>query len=89
MWWGRPIVATSVGGIPEMIVDGESGLLVPPGSPQALAGAIARLLGDSGLRAALGGRAREQAVAVHSMERCVEAWQGLYSELYERTRRRR
>jgi glycosyltransferase involved in cell wall biosynthesis len=89
MWWSRPIVATSVGGIPEMIVDGESGLLVPPRSPRALGDAIARMLGDAGLRAALGARAREHAVAVHSIERCVGAWEGLYSELYERTRRGR
>jgi glycosyltransferase involved in cell wall biosynthesis len=89
MWWSRPIVATSVGGIPDMIADGESGLLVPPRAPRALGDAISRLLGDSGLRAALGARAHEHAVAVHSIERCVEAWEGLYSELYERTRRGR
>ena len=42
----RPVVATNVGGIPEMVVDGVTGLLVPPHDPAALAGAIARLLTD-------------------------------------------
>ena len=47
---GVPVVATRAGGIPEIVVDGESGLLVAPGSPHDLAGAILRMLGDGGLR---------------------------------------
>ena len=42
----RPVVATNVGGIPEMVVDGVTGLLVPPHDPEALAGALTRLLTD-------------------------------------------
>jgi glycosyltransferase involved in cell wall biosynthesis len=55
---GLPVVATRVGALPEVIRDGESGLLVAPESPGALAGAIARVLGDPGLRRRLaeGGR---------------------------------
>jgi glycosyltransferase involved in cell wall biosynthesis len=48
------VVATTAGGTPEAIVDGESGLLVPPRDPQALADAIRRLAHDAGLRQRLG-----------------------------------
>ena len=56
----RAVVASDVSGIPELVIDGETGLLVPPGRPVALADAIERLAADPGLRARLGraGRAR-------------------------------
>jgi glycosyltransferase involved in cell wall biosynthesis len=47
---GTPVIATSVGGVPEVVRDGENGLLVPPNDPAALAEAIRRLVGDPGLR---------------------------------------
>jgi glycosyltransferase involved in cell wall biosynthesis len=50
---GTPVIATSVGGVPEIVVHGENGLLVPPGDPGALAGAIRRFLADGALRARL------------------------------------
>ncbi len=55
---GLPVVATSVGALPEVLRDGESALLVPPGSPDALAGAVSLALGDPALREHLaeGGR---------------------------------
>jgi glycosyltransferase involved in cell wall biosynthesis len=84
MWWSRPVVATRVGGVPDMIVDGESGLLVAPGSPSELAGAITRLLGDVDLRAELGAQAAARARALYGFERCVESWQNLYLELSRR-----
>jgi glycosyltransferase involved in cell wall biosynthesis len=51
---GRPVVTTSVGGIIDMIVDGESGLLVPPGDERELAAAMSRVLTDGDLRSRLG-----------------------------------
>src|SRR5829696_1962180 len=59
---GRPVVATNVGGIPEVVIDGETGLLVPPRDPGAMAAALARLLADRSLRDRMGtaGLARVQ-----------------------------
>jgi len=50
---GTPVIATAVGGVPEVVRDGENGLLVPPGDVEAIAAAIERLLGDASLRVAL------------------------------------
>jgi glycosyltransferase involved in cell wall biosynthesis len=47
---GTPVVATAVGGIPEVVRDGENGLLVPPGDPRALAAAMRRVVAERGLR---------------------------------------
>ena len=58
---GLPVVATRVGGTPELINDGETGLLVDSGDARSLALAIARLLADGDLRSALGRAGREQA----------------------------
>jgi glycosyltransferase involved in cell wall biosynthesis len=60
MAMGVAVVATPVTAVPEMVVDGESGLLVPPNDALSLADAIERLIADPGLRARLaaGGRAR-------------------------------
>jgi glycosyltransferase involved in cell wall biosynthesis len=64
---GCPVIATSVGGVPEVVRDGENGLLVPPGDPGALASAIARLLSDHALRGRLAAAA-PGSVAAHSEE---------------------
>jgi len=61
---GKAVIATSVGGIPDMIEDGVSGLLVPPGDEAALTAAIVALLSDPARRSALGEAARER-VAAH------------------------
>jgi glycosyltransferase involved in cell wall biosynthesis len=51
---GKPVVGTTAGGIPEVVADGETGLLVPPRDPAAMAGAIIRLLSDRSLRERMG-----------------------------------
>ncbi len=81
---GRGIVATSVGGIPETIRDGESGLLVPSGDVEALAGGIARLLADEGLRARLGRSARDDAERDYDVRKIVGRVESLYEETYRR-----
>jgi glycosyltransferase involved in cell wall biosynthesis len=81
---GAPTVATRVGGTPEALTDGETGLLVPPGQVQPLAAAISRLLDDKALAAHLG-RAARQFVRQHlSVQRMVSATEQLYSELLAR-----
>lgn len=55
---GRPVVGTRVGGTPELVIEGKTGLLVERGEPEALARAIETLLGDAALRASLGAGAR-------------------------------
>src|SRR5581483_8466125 len=50
---GTPVIATRVGGVPEIVTDGENGLLVPPNDPDALAGAVRRFFDDPELRARL------------------------------------
>ena len=65
---GTPVIATDVGGVSEVVRDGENGLLVPPGDPEALAGAVRRLVGDRALAARLRA-ASVPSVAAYSPER--------------------
>jgi glycosyltransferase involved in cell wall biosynthesis len=81
---GRAVVATEVSAIPEVVVDGETGLLVPPDDPQALARAIDRLLSDDGERERLGNAGRERAHAEFSVERMAARTAAVY-ELAART----
>ena len=78
---GRPVVATRVGGNPEAIVDGETGLLVPPRDPVALANALVELLGDSSRRKRMGLAARRRVTELYSVERMVEGYDRLYRSL--------
>jgi len=64
---GLPVVTTSVGALPELVVDGRNGLVVPPGDPARLAAALARLVDDPSLRAQMGKRARALAESEHDV----------------------
>jgi len=77
----RPIVATAVGHVPDLIQDGVTGLLVPPKDERALAAAITLLLKDGSLRAALGERARAEAQERFSLRHMVETTAALYQRL--------
>jgi glycosyltransferase involved in cell wall biosynthesis len=80
---GVPMVATAVGGVPELIDDEVSGLLVPPGDPESLAGAIKRLAADPALRVRLGAAARQRAEQF-SWPACVRAHLDVISEVAHR-----
>ncbi|RDI74288.1 Glycosyltransferase [Gaiella occulta] len=77
---GRAVIASDVGGLPEIVGDGETGLIVPRGDAAALAGAIARLAADPERLAAMGAAGRARALAEFGQERCTE----LTAELYGR-----
>jgi glycosyltransferase involved in cell wall biosynthesis len=83
---GRPVVGSRVGGIPEMVVDGETGRLVPPSDPQALAAAIGGLLGAPDLRRAYGRAARARAEAHFSLTVHAQRLQKTYDGLLEQGR---
>lgn len=70
---GRPVVASAVGGLKDLVVDGETGVLVPPRDPRALRSALERLLGDRDLRLALGAAGRERARERFSWPAVTEA----------------
>ncbi len=78
---GVPVVATPVGGIPENIRDGETGLLVPPGAPEALAAAIVRLLDDPQLGRNLASRAGPRVRERYARERMVARTLALYESM--------
>jgi glycosyltransferase involved in cell wall biosynthesis len=78
---GRPVVGSRVGGIPEMIVDGETGVLVPPASPLALADAIAALVHNRSLRAQMSTAARRRARDVFGVAGHGQRLQARYDRL--------
>jgi L-malate glycosyltransferase len=84
-----PVVATCVGGTPEALTDGATGLLVTPGHAGAIAGAVARLLDDRELAARLGRAARARIAERFSVDRMVSATEDLYAELLARKQQRR
>jgi glycosyltransferase involved in cell wall biosynthesis len=62
MAMGVPVVGTSIGGTPELIVDGVTGILVPPSDPEAMASALSQLLDDENLRRTMGAAGRRHFV---------------------------
>jgi glycosyltransferase involved in cell wall biosynthesis len=77
---GRPVVATRVGGLLDLVVDGETGIVVPPHDPAALRSALERLLADPDLRRRLGSAGRERARTHFSWERLTDATLAAYAE---------
>ena len=75
---GLPVIATTVGGVPEVVTDGESGLLVPPGDPAALSSAMARLSGDAALRERLGEAGRRRVSEAFSFAAMSRSYLDLY-----------
>jgi glycosyltransferase involved in cell wall biosynthesis len=77
----KAVVATAVGGIPEALHDGDNGLLVPPRDEEALARALARLMGDTALRDRLAARARTRIEQHYSTEVVCGQLSAIYREL--------
>jgi glycosyltransferase involved in cell wall biosynthesis len=80
---GRPVVATRVGGVPDVVRDGEDGFLVPPGATGELADRLARLAHDPALRERMGEKGREHVLGRYAVERLVEDVDLLYRSLLE------
>jgi glycosyltransferase involved in cell wall biosynthesis len=85
---GLPVVATDVGGNPEVVIDGETGLLVPAKNPSALAEAICRVLLTPGLRQSFGQAGRRRVLDHFSNERMIRTVERLYVDLLEASRRK-
>lgn len=81
---GLPIVTTSGGGSPEVVIHGTNGLVVPPGDPQSLADAISDLLADSQLRERYGHANRKKALEELSLERMARESVEIYTKLLDR-----
>jgi glycosyltransferase involved in cell wall biosynthesis len=78
---GRPVVAGAVGGLLDLVVDGETGLLVEPGDVPSLRAALEQLLGDPELRARLGTAARRRIAERFSWDRVVDAMLDVYASI--------
>lgn len=81
MAFGVPVVAANVGGLPEIVQDGVTGILVPPKDPDALAEAVIHLLRDPELRRRLGSAARGRVLTEYRIERVVEQTLKVYERV--------
>ena len=81
MYLGTPVLASRVGGIPEIVTDEVDGILVPPGDPASLASAIERLLEDQALRKKLAGAGRDKVVERFQFSRMVRSYEEYYDDL--------
>jgi glycosyltransferase involved in cell wall biosynthesis len=84
---GLPVVASAHGGVAEVVRDGETGLIVPPGDALALASAVRLLADDPGLAARMGAAARERVAEHFGVDRMLAELQDLYDELAAARRR--
>jgi len=80
---GLAVVATAVGGNPDLVIEGHTGCLVPPRDPAALAEALLRMVTTPALRAACGAAARRRTVQAHAPAAMVAAYDNLYRELVD------
>jgi glycosyltransferase involved in cell wall biosynthesis len=81
LYLGTPVMATRVGGIPEIVNDGVDGVLVPPTDSQALANAIVELLHDPERRQKMAGAGREKVINKFRFEDMVRAYEAVYEEV--------
>jgi glycosyltransferase involved in cell wall biosynthesis len=89
MSFGLPVVSTAVDGIPEAVVDGVTGALVPPENPPALARALNGLLSDPVRRRSFGEAGQRRVADAFTLDHMIERLRGVYSDLLrERARGR-
>jgi glycosyltransferase involved in cell wall biosynthesis len=81
MAMGKPVISTNVGGIPEVVLDGVTGILVPPGNSEDLARAIMKLLNDGELRESLGREGRRRVEEHFTLQSHVQRIQEIYGEI--------
>ena len=75
---GKPVVATRVGGNPETVVDGQTGILVEPKDAKGLAGALERLLKNTDVRLAMGDAARRRAEEIFDIRKMLRRYEELF-----------
>jgi len=78
---GTPVVASAVGGIPEQVIEGRTGFLVPVGDARAMAGRVLDLLADEGLRVRMGRQSAEDAARQFGLERMVREYLAFYEAM--------
>jgi len=83
---GKPVVATRVGGSPEVVVDGETGILVEAGDPVSLAEAVERVFVDRGLRERMGSQGRRRIETMFTVDRMVERTEDAYETMIKKFR---
>jgi glycosyltransferase involved in cell wall biosynthesis len=81
---GCPVVATRVGGVPDVVTDGEDGFLVEPGDVEELAARLAQLANDPDLRGRMGAAGRERMRSRYAVDRLIDDIDRLYRDLLER-----
>jgi glycosyltransferase involved in cell wall biosynthesis len=81
---GRPVVATDVGGNPEVLVDGETGFLVPPGDPLQLTAAIVKLLESPEMAVEMGTAGRRRVLEHYQVDTMARRIEALYDDLLGR-----
>jgi glycosyltransferase involved in cell wall biosynthesis len=74
---GLPVIASRIGGLPELVADGDNGFLFDPPSSEQLAAHILRLQGDTALRQRMGERSRMRAAEQFDLQVCVDRWADL------------
>lgn len=81
MFLGVPVMATDAGGNPDLIENGKTGLLFPPGRPEALAEGIRRLHADRGLAGRMAGNARRKVLSEFTMERVIDRYEDFFGRM--------
>ncbi|PIV54482.1 glycosyltransferase family 1 protein, partial [Candidatus Desantisbacteria bacterium CG02_land_8_20_14_3_00_49_13] len=82
----KPVVATDVGGVRELVADGETGFVVPAKDPEALAKGVCAVLSDANKMKEMGRKARERAYPRYSIRRLISDIENLYEELIREKR---